>query len=80
MKRPITPRSSGKKLFEEGVTADTLRLVAGWINESQEKQDLPDDDRLTAFYGELLMAAKRIDAHARKMAAITDALDCEEDP
>lgn len=78
--RPLTPRSSGKALFERDVSAKTLRRVSRWISKAQETGDLPDDDRLTVFAGELKRAAVRTDAHARKMAAFTDALDCEEDP
>ena len=77
---PLTPRSTGKKLFEENVTAGTLRLVAQWINTAQKTGGLPDDDMVTQFSSEIWRAATRIDAHARKMRAFTDALDCEEDP
>jgi len=77
---PLTPRSSGKKLFEDDVSSGTLRLVSQWINTAQKTGDLPDDDTLTAFANEIWRAATRADAHARKMRAFTDALDCEEDP
>ncbi len=77
---PFTPRASGKKLFDAGIAPGTLRLVAHWISGAQNTGDLPDDDRLTILTGELLRAAARIDAHARKMREFTDALDCEEDP
>lgn len=79
-KRPLTLRSSGKSLFERGISADTLHRVAGWVRQAQEAGDLPDDDRLAAFADRLKSAGARTDAHARKMAAFTDALDCEEDP
>lgn len=79
-KRPLTLRSSGKSLFEREISADTLRRVSGWISKAQEAGDLPDDDRLTAFSNDLHRAAVRTDSYERKMAAFTDALDCEEDP
>lgn len=80
MTDPLTLRATGKKLFEEGVSAGTLRLVSGWITAAQKTGDLPDDDMVTQFASELWRAATRIDARARKMRAFTDALDCEEDP